>query len=122
MSQPPETGTGVPVIGVTGLQTDMSGPAETEVVKEDTAEIAGTGRDSKDRDHRRRSDSDRRHADRLHRSASKETERQKAGATDTPGSPIHAEASKDVSCLVPFLLPQHSVIGLHIPLICSNCF
>ena len=45
MSQPPETGTGVPVIGVTGLQTDMSGPAETEVVKEDTAEIAGTGRD-----------------------------------------------------------------------------
>lgn len=44
MSLPLETGTGATVIGVTGRQTDMSGPAETGVLKEGMAEIAGTGR------------------------------------------------------------------------------
>lgn len=44
-SLPPETETGVLVIGVTGLQTDMRGPTETEVLIEGMAEIVGTGHD-----------------------------------------------------------------------------
>ena len=42
---PPETGTGAMVTGVTGLQADMSGLAETEVLNEGMAEIAETGQD-----------------------------------------------------------------------------
>lgn len=44
-SLPLETGTGAVGIGMTGLQIDMSGPAETGVLKEGMAELAGTGRD-----------------------------------------------------------------------------
>ena len=45
MNQPPGIGTDAMVTGVTGLQTDMSGLAETEVLNEGMAEIAGTGQD-----------------------------------------------------------------------------